>query len=296
MSRPSGGNGELARGRERRGGKGAALIGLAVIVGVFLLQRVDTSKAGSTHVRRRRRPRPPRTVHVRPPTTTTSTTPATPAKTPDQLKVIVLNGGAPTGAAATLRTKLQQAGYTNQPQASTWTGHTQTGKTGAVQAGLDREAVALSQQTALQGVEGRPVPDAAAAVERRRRLRRRRRRLAAAVATSGTDLQQRDRAAARSRRRSRSTPSRARLRHRPVGRRVDAAARELGLVVDRAARSRSRCTDGSTGSRARRCPCRSRTSPRRRRTPGDRASPRWRGTARRSRGRAPCASTAGTRR
>ena len=46
MSRPSGGNGELARGASAAALKGAALIGLAVIVGVFLLQRVDTSKAG----------------------------------------------------------------------------------------------------------------------------------------------------------------------------------------------------------------------------------------------------------
>ena len=47
MNRPSGGNGEIARGASAAAVKGAALIGLAVIVGVFLLQRVDTSNAGS---------------------------------------------------------------------------------------------------------------------------------------------------------------------------------------------------------------------------------------------------------
>ena len=44
MNRPSGGNGDLVRGAGAAAMKGAALIGLAVIVGVFLLQRVDTSK------------------------------------------------------------------------------------------------------------------------------------------------------------------------------------------------------------------------------------------------------------
>ncbi|MDQ1380059.1 MAG: hypothetical protein QOJ71_778, partial [Actinomycetota bacterium] len=86
-------------------------------------------------------------------TTTTSTTqPAAPPKTTDQLKVLVLNGGAPTGDAAKLRTKLVQAGYTNEPQANTWSGHRQTGLTLMCKPGLDREKVALSQQTALQGV------------------------------------------------------------------------------------------------------------------------------------------------
>src|SRR5262245_31011152 len=112
MSRPSGG-GDFARGASSAALKGALLIGLAVIVGVFLLQRVDTSKAGSptTTVKH-----PAATTTTRPPTTTsTSTLPETPMKTPDQLAVIVLNGGAPTGAANTMRTDLQQVGYTNQP-------------------------------------------------------------------------------------------------------------------------------------------------------------------------------------
>ena len=65
----------------------------------------------------------------------------------------MLNGGAATGAAATLRTKLLRVGYTNQPQASTWTGHRQSGTTLMCRAGLDREKVALSQQTALQGAK-----------------------------------------------------------------------------------------------------------------------------------------------
>jgi hypothetical protein len=154
MSRQPGNGGDFARGASTAVAKGTALIGLAVIVGVFLLQRVDTSTAGSqtTPVKKPTKAttttRPPRTTS----TTTSTTQPAAPPKTPDQLKVLVLNGGAPTGDAAKLRTKLVQAGYTNEPQANTWTGHTQTGLTLMCKPGLDREKVALSQQTALKGV------------------------------------------------------------------------------------------------------------------------------------------------
>ena len=147
MSRPSGGG--LARGAGASAVKGALLIGLAVIVGVFLLQRVDTSKAGSPTTTAKHAATTTTTHPVS--TTTTSSMPTTPMKTPDQLRVIVLNGGAPTGAAATMRTQLQQVGYTNQPQANTWSGHHQTGNTLMCKPGFDREKVALSQQAPLQG-------------------------------------------------------------------------------------------------------------------------------------------------
>jgi hypothetical protein len=141
----------MARGAGSAALKGALLIGLAVIVGVFLLQRVDTSKAGAptTTVKHS-----PSTTTTQPTATTSTTTvPSTPMKPPDQLRVIVLNGGAPTGAANTMRTSLQQVGYTNQPQANTWTGHQQTGNSLMCKPGFDREKVALSQQTPLQGVK-----------------------------------------------------------------------------------------------------------------------------------------------
>ena len=119
---------------------------------MFLLQRVDTSNAGSPSVSVAKTPKTTTTVKPRSSTTTT-TLPAAPLKTPDLLKVLVLNGGAKSGAAATMRTKLESEGYTNQPQANTWTGHSQTGNTLMCKAGLDREKVALSQQAALQGAK-----------------------------------------------------------------------------------------------------------------------------------------------
>jgi len=60
MSRPSGGTGQFARGASAAALKGAGLIGLAVIVGVFLLQRVDTTTASSS------------TTPVKPPKTATT--------------------------------------------------------------------------------------------------------------------------------------------------------------------------------------------------------------------------------
>jgi hypothetical protein len=152
MNRPSGGNGDLVRGAGAAAMKGAALIGLAIIVGVFLLQRVDTS-TGSPTTTAKSPAKTTTTQHRAAQTTTSTTQPATPRKNPDQLKVIVLNGGAPTGAAALLRTKLLQVGYTNQPPANSWTGHSQTGKTILCKNGLGREAVALSQQTPLTGAK-----------------------------------------------------------------------------------------------------------------------------------------------
>jgi LytR cell envelope-related transcriptional attenuator len=151
MSRQSGGGGDLARGAGAAAVKGALLIGLAVIVGVFLLQRADTSKAGSptTAVKTTTTS----TTVRQSSSTTSSTVPSSPQKQPDELKLIVLNGGAATGAAAALRTQLQQEGYTNQPQANTWTGHHQTGNTLMCKPGFDREKVALSQQSALQGAK-----------------------------------------------------------------------------------------------------------------------------------------------
>jgi len=152
MSRPAG-NGDLARGAGAAAAKGAALIGLAVIVGVFLLQRADTGNAGSagSTAPKKHPTRTSTTVkHPRGTTTTSSTVPSAPPKSPDQLHLIVLNGGAPTGAAAQLRSKLQQVGYTNQAPAGTWTGHHQTGTTILCKAGFAREAVALSQQNALR--------------------------------------------------------------------------------------------------------------------------------------------------
>ena len=136
--------------------KGALLIGLAVIIGVLLLHTIDTndtsSASGSTPTPTTTKPKT--TTTVKRSSATTTTLPQTPAKPPDQLRVIVVNGGAPTGDASKMSTKLKQDHYTNQPAATDWTGHKQTGNSVLCRAGLDREAAALA--VAVGG--GTPAP------------------------------------------------------------------------------------------------------------------------------------------
>jgi hypothetical protein len=148
---PSADNGDAPRSAGSAALKGAVLIALAVIVGIFLLQAVDddtpsTAKATADTSK----PAATTTTTVRPANTTTTVKPAEP-KPPAELAVIVLNGGAATGKAAEMRTQLVNVGYTNQPEANNWEGHTQTGNTVQCKPERQRDAVALSQQSPLQG-------------------------------------------------------------------------------------------------------------------------------------------------
>jgi len=158
MNRPAGpSGGDPARGASSAALKGAVLIGLAIVIGLVLLRQVadntSTAAAKSTTTK-------PKTTTTKPKehSTTTTTVPITPPKTPAEVKLIVLNGGAQSGKAGTMSDSLRHAGYTNQAQANDWTGHHQTGNTVMCKPGLDREAVALSQQTALQGSTVMPWP------------------------------------------------------------------------------------------------------------------------------------------
>lgn len=152
-------SGEPPRGASSAALKGALLIGLAVIVGLFLLQRADddpnTSASGGTT----KPPAGSTTTTVPAATTTTSTVPASPPKQPAELALIVLNGGAATGKAKEMENALTAAGYTNQTAANNWEDHTQQGNSVLCKPGRQREAVALSQQTALQGSTIGDYPD-----------------------------------------------------------------------------------------------------------------------------------------
>jgi hypothetical protein len=143
MSRRQGGapSGDVVRGAGSAAVKGAVLIGLAVILGVFLLQRIDTGETGpADDTGASGAP----TTTTTAPAGTTTTVARAPAKTPEQLHIIVLNGGAPAGEAGRTSTALRTAGYTNQDTANTWTGHSQTGDTVLCKPDLDREAAALA--------------------------------------------------------------------------------------------------------------------------------------------------------
>lgn len=131
--------------------RGAALIGLAVVIGVVLLQVVDTGKgggggeggggsAGGTTTTT--------TTAAGSSTTTTATgssttkAPTGPVKQPGQLTVEVLNGSGKVGAAGALSGELAKKGY--QMGKPTDAPKLRTGTAVSCTAGLDREATALA--------------------------------------------------------------------------------------------------------------------------------------------------------
>ena len=146
MSRQQRGNGrgDVARGAGYAAFLGAALIGVAVIIGIVLLQIGDDDATG------------PKGVGSTAKTTTTTTKPSTtgstpnstgsttPPRSPSQVHLIVLNGGAASGQAAHFANGLKLANYTNQDEANTWEGHEQAGNTVYCRAGLQREGTALA--------------------------------------------------------------------------------------------------------------------------------------------------------
>lgn len=118
--------------------RGAALIGLAVVLGLILLAQVDgdTQSPGPAA-----RPAATTTTTVPAPTTTA---PAGPARIPAELPVIVLNAGGPDGAAGVMSDQLRERGYTDQLDPADWPNEQVTGALVLCRAGLGREAAALS--------------------------------------------------------------------------------------------------------------------------------------------------------
>ncbi len=122
------------------------MIGLAVVIGIVLLQQVDNdarTNVGASPTTAAKRPKT--TTTVAGPAPTTVTTAPTPPKDASQVRLIVLNGGAASGEAGRLSTDLKGKGYTNQPQtANNWTGRNEQGNTVFCKPGLQREAVILA--------------------------------------------------------------------------------------------------------------------------------------------------------
>ncbi len=144
-----GGTGEVARGAGYAALLGALLIGVAVVIGIVLLQLGDRNDNGPKSAA------PPNTTTTRPHTTRTTnttrtgttgrTTPKTPPIAPGLLKVIVLNGGALSGQAGVMTTNLKQQGYTSIAPANDWTGHKQVGNSVTCRGGLEREGARLAK-------------------------------------------------------------------------------------------------------------------------------------------------------
>jgi LytR cell envelope-related transcriptional attenuator len=154
MSRQPRGSGraDVARGAGYAAFLGAALIGVAVIIGIVLLQIGDQNDSGPASTGTT----PKTTTSTTKPKSTGSSTPGSgtsgstvPARPPSQVHLIVLNGGAASGQAAHVGRLLKLKGYTSQDDANTWTGHTQAGNTVYCRKGMEREGTALAT-----GVEG----------------------------------------------------------------------------------------------------------------------------------------------
>src|SRR5258708_1225747 len=148
MSRQQSGGGraEVARGAGYAAFLGAALIGVAVVIGVVLLQIGDRNDNGPKSATSPPKSTTSTTKPKSSTTTSTSTGSGAPGGTGSEVHWIVLNGGAPAGAAAHTASGLRLKGYTNQNDANTWTGHQQSGTTVYCKAGLQREGAALAAQ------------------------------------------------------------------------------------------------------------------------------------------------------
>jgi hypothetical protein len=146
MSRQQRGNGrgDVARGAGYAAFLGAMLIGVAVIIGIVLLQIGDNDNNGPAGAASRPKSTTSTTKPKSQGTTSTTSNSSSPARTPSQVHLIVLNGGAPSGQAAHTAAGLKLKGYTSQDDANTWTGHEQSGNTVYCRAGLQREGTALA--------------------------------------------------------------------------------------------------------------------------------------------------------
>jgi LytR cell envelope-related transcriptional attenuator len=143
----SAGSGFGGRPRPREGGRvnsavrGAGLIGLAVILGIVLLQVIDKGPSGGG-TSASERPTPT----TQPGATTAPSQPATtqggqpPARQRSEVRVAVYNAGQASGAGANMTNKLRILGYQLAPAADS---AARTGTVVACKQGYDKEAAQL---------------------------------------------------------------------------------------------------------------------------------------------------------
>src|SRR5256885_355970 len=157
MASPAGGgiSGRGGSGVNSAGG-GGGLVGVAGVLGIVLLQVVDNGPTGNGAT-------PARTSHATTPTTAPAPTsagapassqPSTTAKAGNakprgEVRVVVFNAGAASGAAGNMTNKLRSLGYQLAPPANT---NARKSTTVQCTQGLDKEA------TQLQGDVGAGTP------------------------------------------------------------------------------------------------------------------------------------------
>ncbi len=143
--------------------RGAGLVGLAVILGIVLLQVIDKGPAGSGST-------PAGTSATTTPTPTSaaapgSSQPATTAKAANakprgEVRVLVFNAGAASGAAGNMTNKLRTLGYQLAPPANT---NARRGTAVQCKPDLDKEAVQLQGDvgagTTVEPFANPPLPE-----------------------------------------------------------------------------------------------------------------------------------------
>jgi hypothetical protein len=167
MSRPGGtrdnghDNGDVARGASVAAAKGAGLVVLAIIIGIVLLNIVDNgSKSSSTPSTHKTTSTTKKTTSTTKKTTSTTKAPVTTARAPALVRVIVLNGGAPTGSAKAMSSTLRSKGYTNQVLYGDWPNAGVTGKVVYCKPGFTQEGLALALAVG-PGATSKPFPTTA---------------------------------------------------------------------------------------------------------------------------------------
>jgi LytR cell envelope-related transcriptional attenuator len=145
--------------------RGAGLVGLAVILGIVLLQVIDKGPAGSGST--------PAGTSATPTTTPTPTSAAAPgssqpattakaanAKPRGEVRVLVFNAGAASGAAGNMTNKLRTLGYQLAPPANT---NARRGTAVQCKQDFDKEAVQLQGDvgagTTVEPFANPPLPE-----------------------------------------------------------------------------------------------------------------------------------------
>lgn len=131
--------------------RGVILIGVAVVLGIVLLQVVDKAGGGGGNIA------PPVTNGSS--GTTGTTVPADAGRPPSEVRVLALNGSGVNGAAATLANELRGKGYAI---AGTANAPLQNGTTVACRTKFEKEAATLAATVGNGATVGAfPVPDPA---------------------------------------------------------------------------------------------------------------------------------------
>jgi len=165
MATPTGGTGGIGG----RGGsgvnsavRGAGLVGLAVVLGIVLLQVIDKGPAGNGATPAGTSPAPTTPTSAAAPE---SSQPATTAgggnvRPRAEVRVVVFNAGAASGSAGNMTNKLRSLGYQLAPPANT---NARRGTAVQCKQGFDKEAVQLQGDvgtgTVVEPLANPPLPE-----------------------------------------------------------------------------------------------------------------------------------------